>query len=309
MEVLSPDTSLESNLPVFYQIRRLCKSARFELEYAGMSKVLLVLTILSTLSLPAFAETDWFPKGAELFPMLLADPEDVHTSAQFFRHNGLDTVDMSVGNIWGMKRWKAGKKKDVKVQWDISGAVQPRFLISLNVNQLEAIDFFINSVWEIRRGVYSARVTLYHESAHLGDNFIERTGRPRISYSREGVQALLAVEPRRWIRLYGGGTTLLHRIPEVPRTELQAGLEMRGPNVRFMLPDHECWFYLASDAQSRDENQWNVNSNTQVGLHIGFKDVARSLRIYGNYFTGHSNFGQFFTEKEDILGVGFSFDF
>ncbi|MBI4054880.1 MAG: DUF1207 domain-containing protein [Elusimicrobia bacterium] len=254
------------------------------------------------------AGTLWFPKGGELFGKLIADPEEVQTSGQYFRLDGRNTVDFSVGNSWGIRRWILGEDKDWRVQWDISGVVQPRFLVSFNINEMEAVDFILNFPLEIRRGPFSSRVTLAHESAHLGDNFIARTGRERIAFSREFLQALAAWEFSYVFRAYGGAATLLHTIPNLPRTELQGGLEFRTPDFKIFL-DHDCWLYLAQDFQSKEQNSWNLDSNTQLGMRIGFPSVARDLRIFLNFFRGHSVFGQFFRERESNFGAGLGFDF
>lgn len=254
------------------------------------------------------AEISWFPQGDELFKKLLADPEEVKISAEYFRLNDSNTVDVSLGHTWGGVRWSSGAEGSWWAQLDISGVMTPRFLVSTNVNQLEAIDFFLNLPLEIRRGIFSARATLYHESGHLGDNLIARTGRERITYSREGFQLLAAVELWKSLRLYGGLTELLHNIPDVGNLELQAGFEWRGADLG-LFKDHESLLYLAEDLQSKEEVGWNINTNTEIGAEFGFKGNNRGLRIFLNYFDGHSTFGQFFKEREEKLGGGLGFDY
>lgn len=94
--------------------------------------------------------------------------------------------------------------------------------------------------------------TLFHKSAHLGDNYIDRTKQPRITYSREGIQWIGAMEPVKFLRVYSGATWLLHTIPQLDRAEIQAGLELHGPYFHF-IPNHLCYLYLNQDLQSKQE--------------------------------------------------------
>ncbi|MBI3292129.1 MAG: DUF1207 domain-containing protein [Elusimicrobia bacterium] len=259
-------------------------------------------------ALSADETVTWFPQVNELFRPLLADPTEVKVSGQYFRLHGLDVVDFSVGETWGIKRWTLNGAPDWKIQWNLGGVVTPRFLVSVNINQLEAINFFLNVPVEMRHGRFSGRGLLFHESSHLGDNFIERTGQSKITFSREGAQLILAFEPLRFIRIYGGGAYLLHTIPELGKTTLQAGLELRTPNWH-LFRNHDCWWYLLQDYQVKEEVNWGVNKDIQAGVSFGFSNVRRRLRLFTNYFRGHSPFGQFFNQKEQRLGVGIGFDF
>ena len=259
------------------------------------------------LSSVVYAENPWFPVGGSIFPKLLADPEEVQTTAKYFRLHGEDIIDFSVGNNWGIRRWEAGPVNDWAFQLDISGVIIPRFKVN-NMVEMEAVDYIVNLPLEIRHVILSARISPFHQSAHLGDNFIQQTGQQRIGYSREGVQSVLAVDPFQLLRVYAGATQLLHTVPDVGRTTVQGGLELRSPTWQGA-QESDYYVYLAQDEQAKEEVNWDVNSDTQLGVAIGFRDVPRKFRIYANYFTGHSTFGQFYREKESLLGVGIGFDF
>lgn len=259
-------------------------------------------------SLQAEDAVTWFPEANELFRPLLADPSEVKTAGEYFRLHGLDNVDFSVGRAWGIKRWKPQAGSTTSLQWNLAGVVLPRFLVSLNINQLEAINFFLNTPVEMRHGRFSGRGTLFHESSHLGDNFIKRTHQSSITFSREGLQLLLAFEPTQLVRVYGGGTYLLHAIPLVGSMTLQGGMELRTPRWR-LFRNHDCWWYLLQDLQAKEEVGWAVNTDVQLGASFGFTHVRRRLRLFTNFFHGHSPFGQFFDKEEQRLGIGVSFDF
>lgn len=273
-----------------------------------MKKTILLLLLFFISSDALKSAALWLPKGGGLFKPLLADPEEVQIAGKYFSLNDLNTVDFNLGVIWGFRRWQFGGKHDWLLQWDLSGVVIPRFLVSANINQLEAADFTLNLPLEVKRNAFSSRITLFHKSAHLGDNYIQRTKQPRITYSREGIQWLGALEPAKFLRIYTGGTWLLHTIPQLDRAELQAGLEIHGPYFRF-IANHQCYLYLSQDIQSKQEVGWNINSNTQFGMLFGFKNIERNMRFFLNYFSGRSIFGQFYQREENFLSAGVGFDF
>src|SRR5579872_1367801 len=155
-----------------------------------------IVFLLTALTFPpmVFADMQWLPAGGSLFSKLMADPEEVQTAGQYFRQNGQDKVDFSVGNNYGISRWFVDKNQTWPLQLDVSGVIIPRFTVSSLIT-LDDADYIVNLPIEARHGIYSARVSLFHKSSHLGDNYMVETGRERIAYSREGVQTLLAVEP------------------------------------------------------------------------------------------------------------------
>lgn len=268
---------------------------------------------VALLAAPARADADepsrsaLFPDSHHLFTRLLADPRQAQTSARYYRLNGRNTADVALGNTWGMQRWSLGRDGDWKVQWNIEGMGYSRFLLSGSVNEFQTIDFFANLPVEVRRGRTSARFTVFHESSHLGDDYFRRTGDAGSRYSVEGARAQGSFEPWKILRLYAGGSELLHAIPAIGRGTAQAGFELKTPDLRW-LPD-PCWVYLAQDVQSKQEVAWNVNSDTELGFRVGFPGALRSMRVHVGYFSGHSVYGQFFSRKESYFNTGASFDF
>lgn len=248
-----------------------------------------------------------FPLGNELFHRLLADPRQAQTSLRYYRLEGQDVGDVALGNTWGMRRWHLGKDGQWAVQSDVEGMGYSRFRLSGSINEFQTIDFFANLPVEIRRGGASGRLTLFHESSHLGDDYFRRTKDAGFRYSIEGVRGVLSFEPFDIARFYGGSSYLLHAIPSLRRGTFQAGLELKTPDLRWM--QYPCWLYLAEDLQSKEQAQWNLSSNTELGFRIAFPGTPRSLRIHGGYFTGHSEFGQFLARKENFFNLGTSFDF
>lgn len=238
-----------------------------------------------------------FPPANEVFPRLLADPRQVQLSASYYRLRGKDVSDAGLGHAWGLARWRGGEDQSLLWQLDVEGMAYSRFHVKGGVNEFETVDFLIALPLTLRRGDVSFKGSLFHESSHLGDDHIRRTGNTGFRYSTEGARLLVALEPHRMARVYGGGTYLLHAVPVQDKATVQAGVELMSDDLRWTkrMPIR---VYVGQDVQWRQRVGWNPDSRTVGGLKFAVKDGARALRAQVGYFTGHSPFSQFFRDRE-----------
>jgi hypothetical protein len=249
-----------------------------------------------------------FPRSGEVFQELLADPRQVQLAAQYYRQSGMDLGDVALGHSWGLARWQSAGAQPWTVQYDVEGMAYSRFRLTSGSNDFETVDFFANLPVEIRRGPVSGKFMIFHESSHLGDDYIRSTGDLGTPYSIDGLRGLLDYTSLPGLRLYAGAFYLLHTLPAPQRTGAQGGFEIAGP-VRKSARKLPHRFYLAEDVQSRGSTAWNLDSETVVGMRLGIKDFDRSMRFFLGYFTGHSPFGQFYEQREDHFFIGLAFDF
>lgn len=255
------------------------------------------------------AADDWvaaFPKGGEVFLPLLADPREIQLSASYYRR-GENDADVALGHSWGLVRWRTGILSDWLWQLDVEGMAYSRVLVGGGVDELETVDFFANLPVEVRRGPVSFKAELFHENSDLADGYIRNTGDVGFRYSVEGARGLAALEPCRFLRVYAGPNWLIHSVPAPQRWTLQSGFELTSDDLHWS-SRAPVRLFLAQDVQSRQNVQWNVDSNAVAGLKIGLPDSTHTLRVQFGYFTGHSPFGEFYARKEHYADFGLSFD-
>lgn len=254
----------------------------------------LLLLALAALAAPAAANVDLFPRPNEIFPVLIADPRHVQLSASYYRLDGRDTSDVALGHAWGLTRWRTGLNQDWLWEWDLEGMAYSRFRLGGGVNEFETVDFLAGLPVTVRRGDVSFKAGPFHQSSHLGDDYIRRTGDTGFRYSVEGLRAQAALEPCPFARAYGGAEYLLHTVPSPRRWSLQAGLEASTDDLRWS-KEAPFRLFLAEDLQWRERVAWNVDSHVVAGVKLHFRESpTRALRIGVGYFTGHSPFGEFF---------------
>jgi hypothetical protein len=148
------------------------------------------------------------------------------------------------------------------------------------------------------------RAALFHHSAHLGDEYAERTGTRRINYTREEVAVGLAWKVRpRW-RTYGevGFGYVLRSDTQKP-WRLQAGVEYeRRPTV---FGGRMAW-YGALDVSALEERDWRLDPAVQGGLLT--RSGGRAYRIFAEWYDGRPRIGNFSSYSEASFSLGFKID-
>lgn len=253
-------------------------------------------------------ENVFLPRGL-LFKPLLADPRWPHFSASYQRYLDNDQL-ASVGSATfgeSFSIYRFGGPVSSQMEVGIQAGVFSIFDLEAESLDLVNADYFIAVPLSFRKGNFSALARVFHQSSHLGDEFLLRgeTGE-RINLSYEGFDTILSYGLPLGFRIYGGGGYLFHRDPSSLEPWLtQTGLEFRSP--------HTWWNgslrpVAAVDIQNREESHWNTDVSARAGIQLENPDfLSRKLQILIEYYNGRSPNGQFYTEDVDSIGIGLHF--
>ena len=91
---------------------------------------------------------------------------------------------VSLGESYPVRRFGRGSDG---VQLGVQVRVTARFRLATSSNEYVASDWVIGLPVEFARGPVAGRAVLFHRSAHLGDEIMERAGVGRIGFGHEGV--------------------------------------------------------------------------------------------------------------------------
>jgi hypothetical protein len=250
-----------------------------------------------------------FP-GGQLFDPLVADPRWPHFAASYQRYLNerqlQDVAAVSFGETLTFYRSKIGS-----AWWEtgIQAGVFAVFDLDAASKDLVNADYFAAVFGAYRYGKLSALARVFHQSSHLGDEFLLR-GRVknRVNLSYESVDAKLSYDlVDDVLRIYGGGGYLFDQEPQnIAPGSVQGGLELKSP---WPGPSAKLRPIAAADLQSREENSWHTDLSLRAGVQIEGLPATRNLQILLEYFRGHSPNGQFFKEKLDYIGLGAHFHF
>ena len=249
-----------------------------------------------------------FPAG-DLFRPLIADPKQPQffiSVLQVSKPQSVTAASVGYGETFGLWRWP-GLRPGEGWQLSLTGGLFAQFNLDAPSNDLVNADYNIGFSLTHRHGPYSARARLYHQSSHLGDEFLlGQPGLERINLSFEAVDAIASWEWPRW-RIYGGAGYIFNREPEdLEPAYAEAGIEYRGQRMRWDLGR----LIGGVDLRSFEEQDWDVGVSVKAGIELGQADPGRRrIRILAEYYDGFSPFGQFFDTEIRYAGVGVYFGF
>ncbi|MBK6618712.1 MAG: DUF1207 domain-containing protein [Nitrosomonas sp.] len=258
--------------------------------------------------------TGLLPAG-HLFKPLLADPRWAHFSAAYrnFQNDNFDgrnIASVSFGETIPIYRRNLGQSI---AQWEVGlqGGVFSDFNLGASSSDLVNSDFIASIYSSIRAKQFSAFGRIYHQSSHLGDEFLLRkagSAFERVNLSYEGVDLRLSYEFPYGVRLYGGGGGLFHKEPSALKVWMvQYGAEFRSPWRIGSAPVRPI---LAADFKNFQENNWSTDISARAGIEFeNLQVLGRKLQLLFEYFDGHSSSGQFFKNKVEYIGVGAHYHF
>jgi hypothetical protein len=253
--------------------------------------------------------------GSDLYPGYMADPLRPTLATQYLHVIGSEIPDTGdsrflhhLGGRFGLLRLFPDARPDAGFQLDIQAAYIGMFD---NDNSQDNIG------WD---GVYGVLLTwargpeqalkfgMQHDSSHLGDEYVERTGRSRIDYTREEVVLGISRRLVSNLRVYGEGAYgyVLGNPEFQDPWRLQGGFEIEDGD---RLWGGRLGWFAAADLTTYEENDWNVNLSIQVGLIVPGKGAAPVLRFGGAYYNGRSILGEFSQFDEETVSLGLWVDF
>jgi Protein of unknown function (DUF1207) len=251
---------------------------------------------------------EWLP-GGTLFKPLIADPRWPHFAASYQRYIGdrqlEDVVAVSFGETFTLWRQKLGEA--TFWEFGVQAGVFAVFDLDAESKDLVNADYFVAVPVSFRHEGFSSLFRIFHQSSHLGDEFLLRTKTERVNLSVEGVDLKLSYEFGDPFRIYAGGGYLFGRQPaSLDPWSVQYGLEFISP---WPSRDKRWRPIFAADVQHREENDWSADLSLRAGIQIDGVLASRNLQILLEYFRGHSPNGQFYKDRIEYFGLGAHFHF
>jgi len=253
-----------------------------------------------------------FPKD-DVFRPLLADPKQPQFFASWQATRArTDHTSANIGSVGFGENFGFYTSRDGCNGWQVGvlAGVFAQFNLDAPSQDLINADYVVGVPFSWRSGGWSTRVRLYHQSSHIGDEFLlGRPGFNRVNLSFEEVEALVSYDIR-WARVYAGGGHLIHREPDsLDRNRAQWGFEVRGPTMPspilgkalgglFLTP------IFGTDFKSFEELKWIINTNVIGGFEWSMDGSTRRFRVLLNYYHGFNPYGQFFAQKIETFGFG-----
>ena len=255
------------------------------------------------------------PEG-DVFCPLLADPKAAYSFVSYVRGTsssalGTDLGSVGIGDRFGLVRW-GGPRPGDGVQISLEGSVFAQFDLNAPSYDLINADYLIGLPVTLRRGAVSGRFRLYHQSSHLGDEFLLRSSIARENLSFESAEAIVSADAGP-LRVYGGGEYVFNGIPANVETKLlHGGLELRPRGGGLRVGQVASIRLLAAGdvkaVQALDwEPAWSARAGFEISRAHESLHASRRWNVLAHYYHGPSPYGQFFRSDVSYYGVGLHF--
>lgn len=247
------------------------------------------------------------PSG-DVFCPLIADPKEPRSFASYL-HGTTMPFDTEIGSVgisehFGLVRWGL-------VQISLSAAVFAQFDLLSDSFDLINADYLVGIPITARFQAFSVRFRAYHQSSHLGDEFLLRQGPlpPRENLSFESFELILS---QAWgpARVYGGGEVLVNRNPDdLDPLIAHGGAELRQQRPLLRIGRLGSLRVLAAaDFKATEEQDWALATSVRAGIEVGRPQAgaapSRTWRLLVEYYTGPTPYGQFFRDEIEYIGFG-----
>ena len=252
--------------------------------------------------------------GTQLFEPLRADPKEPRFFVSALKVNSAiqNTTIAAVGfgENFGIVRHGLNPKKGW--QLGLSAAVFAQFDLESESSDLMNADYVIGVPVTWRNNDWSGRVRVYHQSSHLGDEFLLRVQPERVNLSFESIEVLVAHDFGE-LRAYGGGEYLFHREPpDLAEGLIHIGIDWRNNENTFSFSHIGAARWVAGlDVKHWQQNEWATQVSAKVGLEFAplsninhdANNSTRRWSVLMEFYDGPSPYGQFYQDDLRYLGI------
>lgn len=276
----------------------------------GLLVLAALLARLPDMALASDAAT-YFPSG-NLYPQYAADVHRIGFGLQWLNFtdtqipdSGDTRIGIRAGGRFGIIRLSPEGQGGRAWQFDVEGGFNAQFDADHSLDNIGWDGRYGLSVATAKTGRLAFKFGVLHDSSHVGDEYMERTGRTRIGYTRHELAAGVSWHPFGRFRTYAEGAWGY----ELSNEELQEpgrgqfGIEYESPPL---LWDSRMGWYAAADFSAMEERDWRLDYSVQVGHVIHAQ--GRTWRFGAEWYQGRPPIGEFFQYTEQYLGLGLTID-
>jgi len=252
---------------------------------------------------PADAVSVFLPTG-DLFKPLFADPKEPRFYLSYrmfdYRSKLYHVAVGGYGEFFGLYRSNSAGN-GYSWQSSFGGGVHGQFNLGAPSLDLVNTDYTIGFPFSFRKGAESYRIAVYHQSSHLGDEFLLHNTIERIELSFEALEVIGSYEWKAW-RTYYGGEYIVHQGPtDLKPVILHGGCEYYGTEKVL----GQGRLVGGWDLKIDQEHDWPINSSLKLGLQFdGTEPNGHYIRVLAEGYKGFTPYGQFYNDRTTYFGLG-----
>lgn len=191
------------------------------------------------------------------------------------------------------------------LQVSMAAGVFARFNVDTESDVLVNADYFVGLPFTYRHGRHSARIRPYHQSSHLGDEFLLSIQLERIKLRFEAIELLHSYGWAAWRTYVVGERVFSIKPADVKKNSLHGGPKFgSGFTVR------RCGQWIAGiNLKSFEQHDWNIDWSLKVSYEFDATSEGQRLRIMAEAYDRLAPHGQFDGTETEFRGIGFFFGY
>lgn len=252
-----------------------------------------------------FEEGGFLPELNPFFPTMLAQPHILGYSVGYRSYDRIfkSTLPISIGDQFSLYQFKINSC--ARLYFGIEACVWAIFEAKTKSLSLINADYFIALPLTYINGKFSTRLRVFHQSSHLGDEFLLETPKiVRKNPSMEGIDLAFSYEPVDRLVCFMGYTYIVRSDDsyKVQPNSIYYGFNLFLDFAKIQTFHVEGTPYIATYVENNENNNWNFDSSVALGYQWN-KSYGRKLRIFVKGHDGYSAEGQFSRKRSNYVSI------
>jgi hypothetical protein len=274
-----------------------------------MKKLLAYFIIFFSVSLlhaEGPVEENFLPELNPFFPTMLAQPHIIGYSAGYRSYDRVfktDCLPISIGDQFSLYQFNTEPCSHLYL--GIEACVWAIFEARAKSLSLINADYFVAIPLTYIKHGFSAKLRVFHESSHLGDEFLlEHRKIKRLNPSMEVIDLTLAYDFSPQLTAFLGFSRVLRSDDsfKIKPNGVFYGFNYYFNFYKLNVCNVEAVPYIAAYFNNVENNHWHLESNAAIGYQWD-KLYGHKLRVYLEVHEGHSEEGQFSRQRTNYIAL------
>lgn len=249
-------------------------------------------------------EGNFLPELNRFFPTMLAQPHILGYSVGYRSYDKIfkSTLPVSIGDQFSLFQYKLNRNESLTL--GIEACVWAVFEAKTKSLSLINADYHIAFPLTYLSKKFQVRLRLFHESSHLGDEFLLENRINRVNPSMEGLDLSFAYEPIEKFVCFVGYTKILRSDDSfrVRSNRVYYGFNYYIDCAKIQTFYGEAIPYLAAYIENNENNHWHFDNSIAIGYQWE-KYYGHKLRVYVEGHDGYSAEGQFSRLRSKYISI------
>lgn len=247
----------------------------------------------------------FLPELSPFFPTMLAQPHIVGYSAGYRSYDKIfkSSLPVSIGDQFSLYQFNVHSNAQLFV--GIEACVWAVFKAKTQSLSLINADYFVSIPLTYVNNRFAAKLRVFHQSSHLGDEFLLETPNiVRVNPSMEGVELSLSYEPVDRLILFTGYSNIFRSDDsfKVKPNNFYWGLNYFLDFAKIPILNIEAVPYVAGFFTLNENHNWGLDSSIAIGYQWN-KCYGHKFRVYVMGHDGYSSEGQFARKRSKYVSL------